>query len=224
MTQSWIRRRLINNLGWKLASLGLSAVLWYAVEGEPELVTIQSVPLLYRNLPTRLMLLSDAPQDVHAELRGASGKMTRATLEDVFASIDLSGVVSPGAQTFTLSGSDFSLPQGVAFLRAVPSQVSLRFDRSLTKSVPVTIQVTGNLPPGYRLAGKSVEPSWLNVSGPEQRMSGIVLAQTDPVSLNGITQNTDIKVNAFVSESHVQFESPPVVKVHLTIEKTEDAQ
>jgi len=224
MTGKWLWRRLTHNFGWKLLSLALSVLLWYLVVGEPELVTIQSVPLLYRNLPRHLMLLPDSPSEVRAELRGPSGKLTRSTLSDVFAALDLAGISGPGMQPFTLSEADFNLPQGVSFLRAIPSQVILSFDAILIKSVPVTIQLTGALPRGYRLAGKTVQPSTLNVSGPQARVSGIESAQTDRVSLNGLTQTTDIKVNALLSEARVQFESSSVVTVHLIIEKTEDAR
>lgn len=216
-----IWRRLTHNLGWKLASLGLSVLLWFAIVGEPELVAIQPVPLLYRNLPGNLLLLSDAPDQVRAELRGPSGRLTRETLSDVFAAVDLAGVEHPGTMTFTLSESDFSLPQGVAFLRAVPSQVSLRFDRVLSKRVPVTIQLTGALPDGYRMTAETVDPDSLEVSGPETSVRGIESAKTDPVDLSGLTEDAQVKVNAFVSEARAQFTSPPLVTVQLTIEKTE---
>jgi diadenylate cyclase len=222
MTVNWIWRRLTHNFGWKLASLGLAVLLWFAVAGEPELVAIQSVPVLYRNLPATLLLLSDAPDQVRAELRGPSAKLTHATLSDAFAQLDLAGVAAPGDRTFTLSAADFILPQGVRFVRSVPSQVRLRFDRMLSKAVPVEIQLTGRLPAGYALAAESVEPPALQVSGPESSVSAIRSAQTDPVELSAITQTTDIKVNAFVTEARAQFESPPVVTVRLTIQKADN--
>ena len=224
MTRLWLWRRLTNNFGWKLASLAAAALLWFAVVAQPELVTIQSVPMLYRNLPPRLMLLSDAPGQVRAELRGPSGRLTRATLTDVIAAVDLAGVTGPGAQTFTLSEADFRLPQGVTFLRAVPSQVSLSFDRFFRKAVPVEIQLTGELPRGFRLAGQSVEPPALDISGPETRIAGIEAARTDPVSLTALTRSMDVQVNAFVPEPRAQFESQPVVTVHLSVERTEDSR
>lgn len=223
MTRLGIWRRLTNNLIWKLASLILSVLLWFAVVGEPELVTIQPVPVLYRNLPRGLLLSSDAPAEVRAELRGPSGRLTRATLSDVFVAVDLAGVSTPGTQTFTLSQADFSLPQGVSFLRAVPSQVSLSVDLNASKSVPVLVQLTGQLPKGFRLAGKTVTPETLTVSGPEKRVSLIESAQTDPLDLGRFAQTTDVQVNAFLPEIRVQFESAPVVTVHLIIEKAEDA-
>jgi hypothetical protein len=223
MTRNWIWRRLTNNFVWKLASLGLAVLLWFAVAGEPELVAIQSIPVLYRDLPRNLLLLSDAPDQVRAELRGPSGRLTRATLSDAFAQVDLAGVVAPGDQTFTLSASDFSLPQGVRFVRAVPSQVRLRFDRMLSKAVPVELQLKGRLPAGYVVAAESIQPQTLNVAGPESAVSAIRAAQTDPVDLTARTQTVELKVNAFVSESRAQFESPPVVTVRLTIEKSENS-
>jgi YbbR domain-containing protein len=222
MTRNWIWRRLTHNFLWKLASLALAIALWLEVAGAPELVAIQSVPVLYRNLPGTLLLLSDAPDQVRVELRGPSGRLTRATLSDAFAALDLGSVVAPGDRTFTLSASDFSLPQGVRFVRATPSQVPLRFDRMSSKMVPVELQLKGHPPAGYSLAAQSVEPQTLKVSGPETSVSVIRFARTDPVDLSALAQSAEIKVNTFLSEPRAQFESASVVTVRLTIEKSEN--
>ncbi len=221
MSGKWIWRRLTHNFVWKLASLALAVALWFAVAGEPELVAIHSIPVLYRNLPRSLLLLNDAPDQISAELRGPSGRLTPATLSDAFAALDLAGVAAPGDQTFTFSAADFSLPQGVRFVRAVPSQVRLRFDRMLTKAVPVEVQLKGQPPPGYVVAAESVQPQTLNISGPESSVNTIAVAQTDPIDVSAITQTTEIKVNAFISEPRAQFESLPEVTVRLTVEKSE---
>jgi hypothetical protein len=214
-------QRLTYNFGWKLGALALAVLLWFAVQGEPELVTIQAVPVLYRNLPSGLMLLSDAPDSVRAELRGPSGRLTRTTLADVIVGLDLSGVGGPGEQTFTLSSSDFALPQGVTFLRAVPSQLRLNFDRILEKEVPVQVRLKGDPPDGYSLTGTEITPRSLRISGPATHMGSIQNAQTDEVNLAGLTQTTSVKVNAFVADARAQFESPPLVTVTVTIGKTD---
>jgi hypothetical protein len=222
VTANWIWRRLTHNFVWKLASLAVALVLWFFVAGEPELVAIQSIPVLYRNLPPALLLLSDAPDQVRAELRGPSGRLTRATLSDAFAAVDLAGVAGAGDRTFTLSAQEFSLPQGVRFVRAVPSQVRLRFDRILLKTVPVELQLKGHLPAGYVIAAQNIQPRTLNISGPESSVSAIQAAETDPLDLSTLTGTTEAKVNAFVSEPRAQFESAPVVTVQLVIEKSEN--
>ena len=55
-----IWRGFRRNLVWKLASLALAVLLWSAVVGEPEGVTVQAVPVLYRNL-SRDLLATDTP-------------------------------------------------------------------------------------------------------------------------------------------------------------------
>jgi YbbR domain-containing protein len=215
MIWRWVK----HNFAWKLASLLAAVVLWIAVVGEPESVIIQAVPILYNNLPKGL-LVSGAPNEVRAEFRGPSGTLTRANLSNVFASLDLSGVAVTGEQTFTLSRKEFSPPQGVEFLRAVPSQLRLRFDRTMKRDVSVTIRLQGVPPAGYRIAGQQIIPGRLSISGPEGRVSLITAAETDLIDVSGMIQTTETKVNAFVADAQVQFESSPVVTVRLTIEKT----
>jgi YbbR domain-containing protein len=212
MISRWVK----HNFGWKLASLLLAILLWVIVVGRPELVTIQAVPVLFSNLPKGLLVVSDAPNSVQVELRGPT--LTRSDLENVFASLDLSGVGGPGEQTFTLSSKEISLPQGVVFLRAVPSQLHLRFDRGMTRDVPVTIRLQGMPPAGYRIAGQQIIPGRLRVSGPETRVKSIAGAETDLIDVSRMIQTTETKVNAFVSDTRVQFESSPVVTVRLIIE------
>ncbi|HEX5431765.1 MAG TPA: CdaR family protein [Bryobacteraceae bacterium] len=214
-------RGLTRNLGWKLASLALAVLLWLAVVGEPELVTLQAVPVLYRNLPRGMLLLSGAPEDVRVELQGPSGRLSHSALSDVFVALDLSDVSGPGERTFTLASGEFSLPQGVVFLRAVPSQLRLNFDRIAFREVPVRIRLNGKPPSGYRVAGQEIAPSVLRVSGPEERIGSLEGAETDPINVQNLTRTTQVKVHAFIADPRVQFESPPVVNVKLTIKATE---
>jgi YbbR domain-containing protein len=219
MTPRTLGRALIRHPWWKLASLALAVLLWVALLGEPELVTIQSVPVLYRNLSSNLLLLSDATASVQLELRGPSRKLTRDGLAEIAVMLDLSGVTAPGEQTFTLSRTELTLPDGITLLRAVPSQLRLRFDRTMTKEVPVDVRITGTPADGFRIASNSASPDRLLVSGPESRVKPIERAETDPVDVSGLTDSTVARVNTFVADPRVQFESPSVVTITIAVER-----
>jgi YbbR domain-containing protein len=212
-------RRLFRNAGWKLGSLGLAVLLWFAVVGEPELATIHNVPVLYRNLPKGLLIGSNAIDTVRVELRGPSSRLTNVALSDVAIMLDLSSVEGAGERTFTLSDADIRLPDGVTFLRSIPSQMQLRFARVKSKDVPVTLRFGLPLEPGLRIARQEVTPETLHISGPENRVDAVASAQTDAIDLSGIHQNAEIRVNTFVADPQVWLESSPVVTVRLTIEK-----
>ena len=215
---SW--RWLTHNAGWKLGALLLAILLWLATAVEPELVTTHAVPILYKDLKPDLLIGSDAADLVRVELRGPASKISPASLADMSILLDLASVSGPGQRTFTLSGSDLHLPPGVAFLRAVPSQIRLGFARRVSKEVGVAIQIGAPPPPGYRVVAQQVTPDKIAITGPEQRVAAITSAQTDAIDLSRTTTTTEIKANVFVADSQVSLEDSPTVTVRVEIERS----
>jgi YbbR domain-containing protein len=212
-------RLITDNFAWKLGSLMLSMLLWFAIVGEPELVTTHSLPILYKNLPHGLLINPDAVDSVRVELRGPSGRLTEGTLADLAVTIDLSNVTDSGERTFTLSDADLKLPEGVTFVRGVPSQLRLRFSHVESKDVPVQVRFASDPPAGYRVVSEQVTPPTLRISGPERRVAAITAAQTDAIALANITHDSDITVNTFVADPQVWLESSPMVTVRVRLGK-----
>jgi YbbR domain-containing protein len=212
-------RLITHNLLWKAGSLLLAVLLWFAILGEPELVTTHTAPILYKNLPQGLLIGIDALDQVRVELRGPSGKLSQDRLGEMAVILDLSDVKGPGERTFTLSPADFHLSEGVTFLRSVPSQLRVRFSKLVTREVPVDIRVSAPPPPGYRVAHQETVPGTLRIAGPEGRVNAVGAAETDAIDLSGVTANREMKVNAFISDPQVRFELPPVVTVKIIVEK-----
>ena len=151
------------NLGWKLASLLLAVLIWLAYSSTPDVVTTYTAPIVYRNLAPGWMVVGNSPESVHLELRGTAGRLTAGNLAEAEVLFDLANVKTSEDRTFTISQANLTLPPGVAFLRAVPSQLRLRLARLAAKEVSVEVQFAGSLPPGYRLAGHSVSPERLRI-------------------------------------------------------------
>jgi YbbR-like protein len=214
-------RLITRHFGWKLGSLTLSVLLWLAILGEPELVTTHTAPILYKSLPRGLLIGIDALDQVRVELRGPSGKLSPDRLAEMAVLLDLSDVKGPGERTFTLSDADFHLPQGVTFLRSVPSQLRVQFARMLSREVPVNVRFYAPPPAGYRIVSQQTVPDKLRIAGPEGRVNAVTGAETDAIDLSGITTNTEIKANAFIPDPQVRFEASSVVTVKLVVEKNE---
>jgi YbbR domain-containing protein len=212
-------RRIFHNAGWKLGSVALAVVLWFAVVGEPEVATTRTIPIFYKNLPQGLLIGSNPVDNVRVELRGPSSRLTAVALTDVAMTLDLGSVNGPGERTFTLSEEDLRLPDGVTFLRSVPSQVRLRFGRLKLKEVPVEVTIGTPLPKGMRIVTQEITPDKLRIAGPETRVDAVLAAQTDPIDLAAVTQSTTIHVNTFVSDPQVWLETSPAVAVKLVIGK-----
>ena len=211
---------IAKNLGWKLVSLLLAVLLWLAFSSAPLVVTTHTAPIVYNNLADGWMVGGNSPETVHLELRGPAGRLTVSSLAETVVRFDLVNVGGTEDRTFTISESNLNLPPGVAFLRAVPSQLRLHLTRLAEKVVPVQVRFSGALPAGYQLKGQSVFPEQLRIAGSETRVTSVTQVQTDPIDLHNLTQSGDQRVDTFVDDPQVHFESPPQVTVHLTIERT----
>ena len=209
---------LAKNLGWKLVSVLLAGLLWLVLSSAPLVVTTHTAPIVYSNLSSGWMVAGNSPEAVHLELRGPAGRLTIASLAETVVRFDLANTGGTEDRTFTISESNLNLPPGVTFLRAVPSQLRLHLARLAQKEVPVDVRLSGSLPTGYRLTGHSVSPEQLRIGGSDMRVASVTQVQTDPIDLHSLTRSGDYRVDAFVDDPQVHFESPPQVTVHLIIE------
>jgi hypothetical protein len=210
--------KMPKNLTWKLGSLALSVLLWMAVSIAPDVVTNHTVPILYQNLGSQMLVGGDPPENLRIEVRGPASQLSAASLADTVALLDLTDVKAPGERTLTISDANFNLPHDVTFLRAVPSQLRLRFDRLVRKDVPVMIKVTGTPEAGYRVTAQSVSPLMLRIVGPEARVTAVREVETDPVDLSGLSASREFRVNAFINDARLRFENSSAVVVKVAVE------
>jgi len=120
-----IWRTLTNNFWWKAGSLALAVGLWFAVEGEPELVTLQSAQVFYKDLRPDLLLGATVPTSVRLELRGPSGSLTRDNLSSISVLVDMASVTAVGEKTILVSKDNVRLPDGVTLVRADPPELHI---------------------------------------------------------------------------------------------------
>jgi hypothetical protein len=193
--------------------------LWVAVLGDPELTRSMSVPIEFRNFPQDLEVSSELPEKLNLLIRGPSGKLTAGWLSEAAAVVDLRNVHLPGERTFSIEEKMLNLPSGVSLSRAVPSQFRLRFERRMSRAVPVQARFAGPPPQGYRMARVEVMPDKVRIVGPESRILQVEAAETDPIDLSSVIGETSVNAHTFVADPQVRFESSPNVTVRLFMER-----
>lgn len=208
-----MRRLLRENIGWKLLSLAIAAMLWYTVVGEPQYVASVSAPLEFSNVPRNLEISSERPDTVSLELEGPAGQLEQQDLAGVIMVLDLGSIVKPCEQAFTLGAGSARLPSGVRLIRAVPSQIRLRFEERLAREVPVRVRFTETGSDTREARARSVAPNKLRIVGPESRVKEVEYAETDAIDLTGVTGEKVFRVGAFVADPQVRFESASQVTV-----------
>ncbi|NLU52169.1 MAG: hypothetical protein GXX10_04795 [Clostridiaceae bacterium] len=99
------------------------------------------------------------PLTLDIKIRGRSNKVRAVTANDFKASIDLSGITSPGTRTINIDMPEYHGDEDIFITAVNPSSVTLTFERIIGKQYPVNIEFTGKLPAGYELVNLSVEPA-----------------------------------------------------------------
>lgn len=218
-------RMLTDHLAWKLVSLAIAALLWYFVAGQTEFATSIPAAVQYRNVPPELELNVEPVERLFLKLRGPATSLTPTALNQTALVLDLRSVNSPGEQTFPVDRTSLALPPGVTLVRAVPSQVRIRLERRVTRTVPVEVRFAGPPPEGYRVVSQNVSPAAIRVVGPESQVEQVTTVQTDPVDLSSKLATSEFRVPVFIPNPQVRPENASaVVAVRVSLQKISRGQ
>ena len=214
-----MKQLLLHNLGWKAASLLIAVALWVAVAREPQLATSLTAPVEFKNMPDDLDFNSAVPDHVQLEVRGQSGRLAHDNLEDVAVVLDLADA-HPGERTYTIRETSLNLPSAVSFYRAIPSQLTLRFEHVISRDIPVKL-LYERVPQGYRVQSAQIYPDKVRIRGPEQRVRNMDVVPTDPIDLTGVVGGKEIRTHVNVGDPQVRLESQVIItaKVQVALQR-----
>src|SRR5580765_2692698 len=132
-------------MGWLFGNLWLkmlSLLLWMVVSGEATVERGLRVPLELTQVPAGVELLGDVPATVDVRVRGGSGALSRIGTGDVVAVLDLHTAQS-GRRLFPLTPEQVRVPFGVEIMQVLPSAVTMAFEASASREVPIVPAVDG---------------------------------------------------------------------------------
>jgi len=175
---------VFGNFWLKLLSLGLALMLWMVVSGEETVERGLRVPLELTQVPAGLELLGDVPATVDVRVRGASGTLSRVGNGDVVAVLDLH-TAQAGRRLFPLTPDQVRVPFGVEIVQVLPSAVTMAFEPSASRELPVVPAVEGRPAPGFLVGPLTVDPRVVEVVGPESAVKRATEVVTEPVSVEG---------------------------------------
>lgn len=213
-------RFLTRNLGWKLLSLIAAFLIWDNIASEPELTTILSAPVEYKNFPKGLEISSDIVENVDVETHGPAGQLRDLSNAHLAAIMDFASVRAPGERTFTLTSAELNLPRGIQLIRIIPAQLRFKFEPGITRTIPVQVPFSGRLPDGWKIESFSVVPATLTIAGPQSRVQAVDKAASDPFDLTQVKGDTKQKLSVYISEPQVRFLVVPQVTVSIHVERT----
>lgn len=208
--------RPFRHFGLKVLSLLLAVSLWFMIAGQEQAERSLRVPLEFQNIPERLELIEEPPSLVDVRARGPAGSLGQLRAGDVVAVLDLS-TARPGRRLFHLSPEHVSAPSGLRVLHVLPATVTLVFETSATKTVPVVPAVDGDPAPGFVVGRVTAQPATVEVAGPESVLHRLTEATTESVSVKGHKARVRENVNIGVADDAVRLRSARTAVVTVEI-------
>ncbi|MDP3716429.1 MAG: CdaR family protein [Acidobacteriota bacterium] len=204
------------NLGLKFLSTCIAAMLWLVIAGERVVERVLRAPVEFQNLPNGLELVGNLPDTVEVRLRGSSGTLSRMGAGDLAAVLDLR-TARPGRRLFHLTPSQVTVPYGIDVVQVGPSTVTMEFEASGVRTVPVEPDIEGRPGPGFEVTSVTSDPATVEVAGPESALKRLDAVVTEPVSVNGETRSIREVVTIGVQDASLRLVTPTTAVVTVTI-------
>lgn len=204
------------NLGLKFLSICIACLLWLVVAGERVVERVLRAPVEFQNLPEGLELVGIPPDTVEVRLRGSSGALSRIAPGDMAAVLDLR-TARPGRRLFHVTPSQITVPYGIEVVQAGPSTLTVEFEMTGLRTVPVEPVVEGKPADGFAVTKVTSEPKTVEVTGPESALSRLSGAVTEPVSVANQSRSVKEVVTIGVLDASIRLRSPQTAVVTVTI-------
>ncbi|MGC9490800.1 MAG: CdaR family protein [Thermovirgaceae bacterium] len=161
----------------KIVSLTVAILVWYYVAAErtTEVVRTFTLPIEYLNVPQGLSISSET-RNVDVQIAASRDILSGRTLESIACQVDLKGLDAG----IHIRPVKVVLPSSVRLIDIKPSNIEVQLTKTVSKTLPVEIDVEGGLPPGYRLEDVRLDPKQVQLEGPENKLESIDRVYVQP--------------------------------------------
>lgn len=134
-----------------------------------------------------IVILEPENVEIKVTISGRRSDVIKISADDIIAQVDLSGYGTGEVKVPVY----VQVPVGVTLEDYSPKEILFKFDRIVSKEVPVTVETTGELAEGYVLGNPTVKPQTVVVEGPSSWLNSLskVVATVD---VSGITDDIDV--------------------------------
>jgi YbbR domain-containing protein len=212
---------LFDNLALKLASLGLAVLLWFVIAGEKTSEMGVSIPVELQNFPKDLELTGEPVNSVEVRLRAAPGIIHKVGPGEISAKVDVAGALE-GERIVHLTSEAIRVPFGVRVVKINPSIITLNFERTLMKTVPIRPRLLGRPAAGFEVAAVTSEPGEVRIAGPKSRVLEVESAFTEPVSVEGAEVTVVDSVNIGLEDPQLRIQGDPRIRVSATVREAHE--
>jgi YbbR domain-containing protein len=135
---------------------------------------------------------------------------------DLAAVLDLR-TARPGRRLFHLTPAQVTVPYGINVVQVGPSTVTMEFETSGVRVVPVEPDIEGRPAAGFEITNVTSDPATVEVAGPESALKRLDAAVTEPVMVTDESRSVREVVTIGVQDASLRLVAPQTAVVTVTI-------
>ncbi|MBA2525493.1 MAG: hypothetical protein H0V18_06865 [Pyrinomonadaceae bacterium] len=206
------RKVFVEDWSLKLLALAITLILWFAVTGQNQPLTIRTGVQLNLIRPSNLDISNDPPRTVEVVLRGSRPNLQSLSPLDLVATVDVSD--HPAGERvirLTLDRVTMQLPDGVKIESFQPSTIPIRLEPRVERQIPIEVKTEGKPADGYEVYEMNPAQTTVRVRGPASRIEALQKAPTETISLAGRKESfTATRVAIDIPDQKIEILDPLV--------------
>ncbi len=198
--RAWLWGAAFHNWGTKLTAFALALLVF--VTTRDEVHRTFTIPIVVEQDDERV-LLTDVPDTVEVEVRGAWTRVSRLGTKDLGVAKLRLRDARPGPMS--LDPAEIVMPDGVILVNVEYDPVDLRFEPYETAELPVVASVVGRVHADHELVSVTVEPPSWSVRAGRSVVEGITELDTATVQVEGATETIVQRVKLLRPSPEIRF-------------------
>lgn len=164
----------------KIFSVVAAIILWFYVvdvQTTTEEATIYNVPVEIENFLSAdgLDIISGKDHTIDVVVRGTRTDVISLTQNDIYASVDMSGIASAGNYKRDVN---VKAPKGISVVSKTVSSITIGVDKTISKPVPVFVNAEYSIAEDIYEQGEPIlSEDTVYVQGPEKLVDSVVKAE-----------------------------------------------
>jgi YbbR domain-containing protein len=201
---SFLRRINVENKGLKALSL-LLAIFLFAVSRQPKIdIRLIDLPLQFSDTMPGVEISGVVDRQVSVQLRGPRDIIRSLTTNQISVVANVRNKES-GDRVVQLRPEDVRCPDGVEVRQIEPASIRLTLEPTMKKSVKIEPHFMGEVATGREIYLPTVDPSAIEIEGPQSQIEKVNHILTESVNLYGRKSNFSTTVDLETPHTSVRF-------------------
>lgn len=221
-----MKKKILNNLALKLASLVLAFVLWFLViqiDDPSDSATFYSIPVTLKNTEllekeNKVYEVLDGTDSINVTVRAPRSVIKQLRSADVVAEADMSRLTEVNTIAISIDVPNVDVDS----VTGKPDVLKLSVEERASKWIRVQYSTVGEVAEGYMVSKASPDQTLIEVTGPKSAVERVSYAGIE-IDVSGASADLSANVETVLYDSDGnQLDLPSITKnvsyVHMSVE------